>query len=1088
MQNLCNKLMLKKAMTVQELSMAVDTAMFMGFNRTSAEFPITSYDEGRKIASSLDELKDLCPNEESPKEGYVSSTKGAQLIPEFVKKNRGIEALFLNEEFVSDEDYDGLPDKVNFKIVMPSEYSDSMAEAACNFAFRTGMEVTKIESGFMAKEGYRGNSVVFKKGQNSEIYISKDEYKHINIVCGDDIVDFLSNILNNFPDLSYSFSWSNYLREVEDSMTLKNLDGQAAFAKSIYDKEKAPIKVYAEPSCEKEGSKFDKFIPNAEYVNFKGLKEAYTQEFDIPWEKEVFEDILNEKLYPVLRSGDKVDIYGSLSEDLDVRTALIKEVSSKVAAHSATAENVEITCAYKQGYSWIEDFVLPKLCNRGVKKVNVQFKAFLPEGQTEWLDEDGATPSYTNIGGDTPDKWYDLPIRFLQELYPVDDLIASKLGIKADDVEYSVYEGSDDLTYVLTALDEKGNEVYTDTYKVNVNERPYLDKYPNMGKVHPASGFVKILINGKVVVDEKIKTDIENIWDRFNKDVLSKCREHIMSRGSETLSPENQPFFSRLKLEAFVSEPERVLDSRQDLISPLDALHEDMYFVASDYFKNMGDELCKAAFDAPGLILPVLHNSEGKPKFKATLYDRVMDEACVVSNGTVHTLPGDGVNAYLTGFRNVSGKTAAVVTLTGADKDTVRAYAELLENGVLHVNQYIRNVQQIIFKSGDMEASADIPKYAEPEKNRSINDIDLPTERVIGYDEYIRIMEELKAVPGIEVYEAGRSYSDRIIYAIDVLPKNETGYISRTKRLSKYPCQLINCRHHANEVSSTNACFQILKELLTNEEYSHIGDTLNLLFVPIENPDGTAIHEELSKEHPLWKFHVARFDALSKEFFQEVFKDNTIHTEARVFRRLYEERLPDLVVDNHGVPSHEWEQQFSGYTSPSFKGFWLPRSILYGYFWTVPNEQFSDNLVLSHEIEHEVAVAIGKDKQMTDLNIEMANRFEKYAHNWMPKLFPANYYMNMINYWVSKDFDMTQRYVSHRNPWITTTYYTSEVADETAQGEYLELCTKAHYTHNMAILDIMRKVETVTESHSKISGNTLYSSFVRQRPVLVSKA
>jgi hypothetical protein len=39
----------------------------------------------------------------------------------------------------------------------------------------------------------------------------------------------------------------------------------------------------------------------------------------------------------------------------------------------------------------------------------------------EWTEESGATPTYNNVDGRDPEKWNDLPIRYLQELYPIQD-------------------------------------------------------------------------------------------------------------------------------------------------------------------------------------------------------------------------------------------------------------------------------------------------------------------------------------------------------------------------------------------------------------------------------------------------------------------------------------------------------------------------------------------------------------------------------------------------------------------------------------------------------------------------------------------
>ena len=63
----------------------------------------------------------------------------------------------------------------------------------------------------------------------------------------------------------------------------------------------------------------------------------------------------------------------------------------------------------------------------------------------------------------------------------------------------------------------------------------------------------------------------------------------------------------------------------------------------------------------------------------------------------------------------------------------------------------------------------------------------------------------------------------------------------------------------------------LLKKLLTEDVYKELPDKLNLILIPMENVDGAAIHYELQKEHPTWKFHVARFNSLGKEFYRHYF-------------------------------------------------------------------------------------------------------------------------------------------------------------------------------------------------------------------------
>lgn len=58
-------------------------------------------------------------------------------------------------------------------------------------------------------------------------------------------------------------------------------------------------------------------------------------------------------------------------------------------------------------------------------------------------------------------------------------------------------------------------------------------------------------------------------------------------------------------------------------------------------------------------------------------------------------------------------------------------------------------------------------------------------------------------------------------------------------------------------------------------------------------------------------------------------------------------------------------------------------------------------------MEDVIADKIAEYPEMRELNREWSAQFEKYAHAWMPKLFPANYYKEMINYWIPFAADQT---------------------------------------------------------------------------------
>lgn len=1083
-----NKIKLPESMNKEERGRLVEFALWKGFHAMSAEFPVVARGEGEALPETLTACETHYRNSEVP-EDYVSATKSAKPAPNMdFRAKKGLETLFENGMFLKDDNLDLLPDRLDFKIVLPEDADEAVMIAACNVAFRFGMETTAYEGPIVADEADKGNLFIIEKSEKCGIYYEGDAERTIIRMQGqgEELEVFSAWLCEKFPLLPNEQKWSDRLMELTDSFAMKNLDGQVSYLGAFGDELGDQITAFVSPEVESSGAKVKEAFPDVKFENYKGMKKVYEKEYDIPWEVDVCKELFAEKVYNQLNAGDQVEVYAALSEEADVRETLTTEIKNAVEEKGASVVNAEIICAYKQGFSWIDEIILPRLAEKEVETLKIAFRPFLPEGQTDWLDEDGATPSYTNLDASNPDKWYDLPIRYLQELYPVTDVIEAKLGIAKENIVFSAYEGEKDCTYTVEAVDKEGNVVLADEYLAAYTERPYLDSYPEMGKVHPATGYVKVVVNGAEILNERVQTDVERIWDLYQQDVLVELKDFIEKKLGEGVSLKAQPFFSRLAVEVVASEPDYRLESREDIISTLDALHEDMYFVGTDFFKNYGVRKSGEIYDAPGLILPILKKGEGKPYFKVTLYDVMAERPELVSETKKMEALAKrkDLHVYMNALTYENGAVTAHICAENADASVAGAYAELFNKGVLSACGGYSGVGVVELSVDGQVFDMEVTEPEVPEKTLDIREIDLMEHTLIGYDEYIAIIEQLKKVPGITIYKTATSYAGREIYAIELLTKRK-GYVSRTKRINALPSEIINSRHHANEVSSTNSAFILLKELLTNPKYEDLAEKMNLVIVPMENVDGTAIHYELQKDNPYWKFHVARFNAIGKEFYHEHFKEDTIHTEAMGLTRLWYRCLPDLIVDNHGVPSHEWEQQFSGYTSPSFKGFWLPRSLLYGYFWYVTNEEYKSNYAVNKKMEDVIADAIGAQEDIRGWNKEWMEQFEKFAHGWMPRLFPANYYKEMINYWIPFAYDAGHRYPSIRFPWITTVAYTSEVADETAQDEYLNLCARAHVTHDLATIDMFSEGTCVFETKEEKADNYVSISCIRQRPMIV---
>lgn len=1069
----------------------VRAAFAKGFCSESAVFPVYRAEKDRTEEIGKTEIADL---ETEIPEDYKAASDTPGFLPEFDwRRKKGLEKLFAPGYIMEDHNKDGLSDALSFLIYLPADCSASMEAAACNLAFRFGMDTTAYKgklAAYYEREDEippQEHAVIFRNGTMSRIYEEEKDGKHQICIEGNgaELESFVSQLCSRFPNLPEGRDWTEALKELTDCFAAKNEDGELLMAAFCSEREQE-VTAYVSPRLEKRKEELETVFLKIRFQNYKQKQKVYEKEYDLPWEKEVFESILRDKVYPGVRAGDEIILQAALSEDKDVRGRLEDSVHQTLREMGADMKECHIFCAYKQGYSWIEEKVIPALQMKPVGKVEILFKPFLPEGETDWKDENGATPSYNNIKADDPEKWYDLPIRFLQELYPVEDLLVQTLQIQRNQISFGIYEGEEEITYQCRVWAQDGTKQYDGTYKAAYGERPYLDAFPGMGKVHPSTGYVKVWINGVLKVEERIRTDVECIWETYQKEVLEDCRKFVEEKYPDGIRADLQPLFSELRLEVTASEPDEKLPSREDMISTLDALHEDMYFVGSDYFKNYGIQNAGEILDAPGLILPVIKKQEGKPQFRVTLYEPLRRQVCVEKDEHIIAKRHrrEEIELYIKEIRREDGKTVVVLE-TNMETGLTSCLVDLISRGLTETGNRIVDADILRFHTETEDIDARIPQYQEPEKNADIKEIDLMEDQLIGYDDYMTIIGKLRHVPGISVYRTAVSYEGREIYAIELLPKRK-GYVSRTKRLTLHPSEIINARHHANEVSSTNAGFLLLKKILTEKKYENLADRLNLILVPMENVDGAALHYELQKENPYWKFHVARFNAIGKEFYYEHFKDDTIHTEAQGFTRLWEKALPDIVIDNHGVPSHEWEQQFSGYTSPSYKGFWLPRSLLYGYFWYVTNPEYKSNFPLNKKMEDMIAEAVNGDPEMSAWNKEWAAQFEKYAHEWMPKLFPADYYKEMIDYWIPFAYDAGHRYPSIRFPWITSVAYTSEVADETAQGSYLNLCAKAHVKHDEAVIQMLiEKSICVIKKQYQITEEDMVLTQIRQRPIVV---
>lgn len=122
---------------------------------------------------------------------------------------------------------------------------------------------------------------------------------------------------------------------------------------------------------------------------------------------------------------------------------------------------------------------------------------------------------------------------------------------------------------------------------------------------------------------------------------------------------------------------------------------------------------------------------------------------------------------------------------------------------------------------------------------------------------------------------------------------------------------VISAGQHANETSGVVGALRAARELAGS-----------FALIPMENPDGYALHHQLRAARPRHMHHAARYTALGDDLesrgnapFHE--REARMHALKRTGARLH--------ISLHGYPAHEWTRPFTGYLPRGFESWSIPK-------------------------------------------------------------------------------------------------------------------------------------------------------------------
>ena len=163
-------------------------------------------------------------------------------------------------------------------------------------------------------------------------------------------------------------------------------------------------------------------------------------------------------------------------------------------------------------------------------------------------------------------------------MYPIDEILASELKIDLKNIHFEMAPiGSPAYEVIATGPRRRAAASAAHSIRRSSSGRSSI-AFPTTSTCGSRPAGSKRAVGGKTTIDERIATDPERFWDRFQSKTLPALYDHVMALGNGKPRAEDAPFFGELTVDLTLSEPEYRLPVDQEQISSMEALHEEIYF------------------------------------------------------------------------------------------------------------------------------------------------------------------------------------------------------------------------------------------------------------------------------------------------------------------------------------------------------------------------------------------------------------------------------------------------------------------------------------------------------------------------------
>ena len=357
----------------------------------------------------------------------------------------------------------------------------------------------------------------------------------------------------------------------------------------------------------------------------------------------------------------------------------------------------------------------------------------------------------------------------------------------------------------------------------------------------------------------------------------------------------------------------------------------------------------------------------------------------------------------------------------------------------------------------------------------------------ISIEENEDLLAKLGTFPGVNVYYLTNSFLGNRVWAADFLPPQEAEYVSQAKLNALKPTLFVSGREHANEVSSTSHILKLGELLVTDSTYRAMLDKVNVVLHPVTNPDGAALAYDRQLVNPDHMLHAGRPGALGSDATSGGSSDDPLYPESKARLMIREAWLPDIYLNPHGYPSHEWVQYFAGYSAWARgrrvgpRTWWVPRGwFIPGFSW-VEDEENPDYQTAQFAILDSMAAAMTGNPEVDAMNRRLYARYKKYGEQDRDG-FTEYFHNGMV---VSMRLRGTESIGTGLNsPRITYFSVTTEAPDETARGEWMDVMAQAGLAHTTSVLRYLANGEFEVEREAEAFDEAVIRKVFRVKPVL----